>query len=290
LKALDKLDAVIKVIRAAKTPKEAVIELVSNRTLKFTADQARAILEMKLRQLTNLDSDELVAENAALDERLAELAVLVESSDARATHCFKQLDELAKRHGEACRCPLVSQPPQAPSGTPQVGSTRRPAPTRARYLRYNNEKSVVSQEKGPRGALVLESTDKLVVVGKSGLVAKVGCRHSGPVFDHFTPGVLAKRERDLADKRFLCVFNLDGQQKAVVLSGLDLCRTTSKGKRYLPENAELVYFGEGSYTVPWLNWRKKTVTHTVDTVKPGKPGSKGVKVASLGELAVYGGQ
>jgi hypothetical protein len=160
---------------------------------------------------------------------------------------------------------------------------------RARYLRYNNEKSVVSQEKGPRGALVLESTDKLVVVGKSGLVAKVGCRHSGPVFDHFTPGVLAKRERDLADKRFLCVFNLDGQQKAVVLSGLDLCRTTSKGKRYLPENAELVYFGEGSYTVPWLNWRKKAVTLTVATVKPGKPGGKGVKVATLGEVTPKAG-
>jgi hypothetical protein len=126
-------------------------------------------------------------------------------------------------------------------------------------------------------------------VSEDGFVAKVGAKHSGPVFDHYTPSVLAKKESDLANKRFLCVFSLDTQLKALVLSGTDLCKTTSKGKRYLPEGAKLVYFGEGTYTVQWLNWRKKAVTLTVATEKSGKPGGKGIKVANLGEVAALDG-
>ena len=62
LKAIDKIDTVIKIIRGSASPKEALITLVSTRTLKFTGDQARAILEMRLRALTNLDSEELKEE------------------------------------------------------------------------------------------------------------------------------------------------------------------------------------------------------------------------------------
>jgi len=72
----------------------------------------------------------------------------------------------------------------------------------------------------------------------------------------------------------------------MMLSGEDLCRTTSKGKRYLPEEAKLVHFGEGPFTVPFVSTRKKKVELFPLTTKAAKPGAKGVKVAHLDEVAL----
>ncbi len=52
--ALDKIDLVIKTIRASKDKDEAKINLITK--FKFTDRQATAILEMKLQQLANLES------------------------------------------------------------------------------------------------------------------------------------------------------------------------------------------------------------------------------------------
>ena len=51
LKATDKMDLVIKKIRAAKDKAEAKASLMAT-PLKFSDRQAEAILEMRLRQLT----------------------------------------------------------------------------------------------------------------------------------------------------------------------------------------------------------------------------------------------
>jgi hypothetical protein len=70
----------------------------------------------------------------------------------------------------------------------------------------------------------------------------------------------------------------------MMINGADLCKTTSKGKRALPEGATLLHFGEGSYTVPWQSARKKKVELFPLGVKAGRPGGKGVKVADLTEV------
>jgi DNA gyrase subunit A len=285
LKAIDKIDEVIKTIRASSSKKTALIALV-DRPFKFTRDQAEAILEMRLRQLTNLDTTELETERGNLVAEVEKLAGLVKDKGTRSTWLLAQLTTLAERHGEARRSPVVP-PPAGPAPSP---TDRGPRPAtgapKPRFLKVQNEKSVVEQVKGPRGALVLLATEKLVVVGEDGLVAKVSAKHKGPVFDHYTPCVLAKREADLTEKRYLVVFTLGDQLKAMMLSGEDLCRTTSKGKRYLPEEAKLVHFGEGPFTVPFVSTRKKKVELFPLTTKAAKPGAKGVKVAHLDEVAL----
>ena len=283
LKAIDKLDAVIKVIRAAKTPKEAIVELVSNRTLKFTSDQARAILEMKLRQLTNLDTDELIAENAELDERLAELAVLIKDKDARTNFCFKQMDDVAKRHGEVRRSRLIDAP-TSPAKPHVSGEKRAATPAKPRLLKIDLKLGIIEQTKTVKGSLPLERSEKLVVVGENGMFKKLPSSHKGGVFAEPTKLVLAKREADIAERKYLVVFKLEGALKAMVLAGADLAKTTSSGKRWLPEGAELVHFGESAYTVKFISARKKPVALDLK-VKAGRPGGKGLKVAALEELA-----
>ena len=67
--ALDHIDAVIKLIRAAATPNEAKAGLVAK--FGLTEVQAQAILEMRLQRLTGLERDKILAELAELLEKIA---------------------------------------------------------------------------------------------------------------------------------------------------------------------------------------------------------------------------
>ena len=285
LKAIDKIDVVIKVIRASASPKEALIELVGNRSLKFTAGQARAILEMKLRALTNLDTEELLTEEKDLDTRRVELEVLVGDRDARSAWALKQMTQMATRHGESRRSQVID-PPVPFAASPTQGGTKVPTPTKPRFLKVDPKRGVVTQEKGPRGALVVDRAEKVVLMTQDGTLKKVASNFKGPISAEFSPVVLAKREGDLAERKFLTVFVLEGQLKAVVLSGEDLCKVTSKGKQWLPDGAEFHYFGEGSFTVPWVSPRKKKVELFPVNVKVGRPGAKGTKVANVDEVTL----
>jgi hypothetical protein len=94
---------------------------------------------------------------------------------------------------------------------------------------------------------------------------------------------LAKKESDVSSKKYLVVLELDGQLKALTLSGEDLCKVTSKGKRWLPEGSTLRHFGEGCFTLDWVSTRKKATKLDL-SVKLGKPGGKGIKVANIDEV------
>jgi len=284
LKAIDKIDAVIKIIRASSSPKEAITELVLNRTLKFTPDQARAILEMRLRQLTNLDQGELLTEETLLIESLAELKILIEEPTKRSEWLVKQVVELAKRHGNTRTSTLIEPPDGFTAQKSERGSSA-PRVSKPRFLKVDMKKGTVEQAKGPRGALILDPKEKLISLTSDGILRKLPANFKGPLSSAFTPVTLAKRELDVVEKRFLTVFVLENELRAVVLSGEDLCRSTSKGKRWLPEGAELIHFAEGSYKVSWKSPRKKGVTLDLQT-KAGRPGSRGVKVGSLIDITL----
>jgi DNA gyrase subunit A len=281
IKAIDTIDLVIKVIRAAKSPKEALIELVGNRNLKFTSDQARAILEMKLRSLTNLDADELSQEKEQLEQRIEALTALIQDEKARNKYMIKEIKAIGVRYGEKRRSELID-PPE--SLAVEKGSQRQAAPAKPRFLKVDNKKGIIEQAKGPRGALILEKTDKLITILENGTLKKLPPNFKGPITDSYSSVVLAKKETDVANRKYLLVFTLEDQLKALAIDGADLCKVTSKGKSILPEGATLAYFGEGSYTVPWVSPRKKKVELFPVSTKQGKPGGKGIKVANLSEI------
>jgi hypothetical protein len=151
------------------------------------------------------------------------------------------------------------------------------------------KKGLVTQEKGPRGAMVMDRTEKLVLMTEDGTLRKVPSNFKGPISTDYSPVALAKRESEVAERSYLTVFILEGQLKAVVLSGADLCRANSKGKKWMPEGAEFHYFGEGSYTVPWVSPRKKKVELFPVNVRKGRPGAKGQKVANVEDVKLGAG-
>lgn len=74
--AQDNLDEVIHIIRDSKTNEEAKGRLMTR--FGFSDAQVTAILEMRLRQLTGLERDKLLAEQTALQARIAELQATLE--------------------------------------------------------------------------------------------------------------------------------------------------------------------------------------------------------------------
>jgi DNA gyrase/topoisomerase IV subunit A len=285
LKAIDKIDAVIKVIRGSASPKEALIELVSNRSLKFTSAQARAILEMRLRALTNLDSEELQTEEGSLCSRIEELKELVGNEKVRKAYMTKEIKSIGVRHGEKRRSELID-PPEGLAI--EKGSARQAAPSKPRFIKIDMKRGVIEQSKGPRGATILERSDKLVTITLDGTLKKLPSNYKGPISDGFSPVALAKKETEVKERKYLVVFTLGDQLKAMMVAGEDLCKVTSKGKRVIPEEATLLYFGEGSYVVPWASSRKRKVELFPVSTKQGKPGGKGIKVASITDITLQG--
>lgn len=286
LKAIDKMDAIIKKIRAAKDKAEAKAALMAA-PFKFSDKQAEAILEMRLRQLTNLDHNDLACESNELQARIAELEEL--SSDessgttARKTYMVSELTELGKRHGEARRSPLVEPPVSTVAAGAAVRSKAAPAAAKPRFMKIDVKKGTVEQAKGPRGALVVDAKEKVILMTQDGTLKKVPANYKGAISTGYSPVSLAKRESEVSERKYLAVFELDDQLKAMVLCGEDLCKATSKGKRWLPEGAVFRFFGEGSYNVDWTSTRKKALKLDL-TVKPGKPGGKGIKIANVSDL------
>ncbi len=69
LKAIDVIDEIIRIIRASKNPDEAKLQLME--TFQFSEQQATAICEMRLRQLTGLEREKLQAEYDELAKFIA---------------------------------------------------------------------------------------------------------------------------------------------------------------------------------------------------------------------------
>jgi hypothetical protein len=115
------------------------------------------------------------------------------------------------------------------------------------------------------------------------MLKKVPASFKGVISTGYSPVVLAKPEAYVSGRKYLAVFMVDGQLRAMAMDGETLCRTTSTGKQWLPEGAVFMYFGEKPFTVEWVSTKKKPTKIDL-SVKLGKPGAKGAKIANLNEI------
>ena len=99
--ALDNIDAIVKLIRAAKSDDEARTGLMNN--FKLTEIQANAILEMKLRRLTGLEREKIENELNDLLKLIEELRAIL-ASDAKVLEVIKnELLEIRDKYGDERR-------------------------------------------------------------------------------------------------------------------------------------------------------------------------------------------
>lgn len=99
--ASDNIDEVIKIIRASKSPDEARESLMTR--FKLSDLQSRAIVEMRLRQLTGLEQDKLRAEYQELLSRIADLKDILSSEPRRMLIIKEELNYIKDKYGDARR-------------------------------------------------------------------------------------------------------------------------------------------------------------------------------------------
>ena len=99
--ASDNIDEVIALIRASSNPEEAREKLMT--TFKLSEIQAKAIVEMRLRQLTGLEQDKLRSEFEALTITIADLKDILEKKDRRMAIIKEELEEIKSKYGDERR-------------------------------------------------------------------------------------------------------------------------------------------------------------------------------------------
>ena len=103
--ASDNIDEVIRIIRAAKTPNDAIAGLIER--FNLTEIQARAIVEMRLRQLTGLMQDQLHAEYEEIMKQIAYLESILADDEVCRRVMKEELLEVKAKYGDVRRSEIV---------------------------------------------------------------------------------------------------------------------------------------------------------------------------------------
>lgn len=103
--ASDNIDEVIRIIRAAKTPNEAISNLMDRFLLSDI--QARAIVEMRLRQLTGLMQDQLHAEYEELMKQIQYYEEILTNDELCKKVIKDELVEVKEKYGDKRRSEIV---------------------------------------------------------------------------------------------------------------------------------------------------------------------------------------
>ena len=103
--ASDHIDEVIRIIRASKTPEEAKNNLIERFSL--TEVQARAIVEMRLRQLTGLEQDKLRAEYYDIMKLIEHLKEILASLELRMQIIKDELLQVKAQYNDERKTDIV---------------------------------------------------------------------------------------------------------------------------------------------------------------------------------------
>jgi len=103
--ASDNIDEVIAIIRASSNPQEAIERLMERFSLSEV--QSRAIVEMRLRQLTGLEQSKLRAEYEETEKTIAHLKEILENEDILMGVIKDELIEVKAKYGDPRRTEIV---------------------------------------------------------------------------------------------------------------------------------------------------------------------------------------
>jgi DNA gyrase subunit A len=103
--AIDNIDEVIEIIKKSSSPDEARNSLMVRFSL--TDIQSRAIVDMRLRQLTGLERDKLRAEYEELMKHINWLKSILESEEMRMGIIKDELKEIKEKYGDERRSEII---------------------------------------------------------------------------------------------------------------------------------------------------------------------------------------
>ncbi|PKN18249.1 MAG: DNA gyrase subunit A [Deltaproteobacteria bacterium HGW-Deltaproteobacteria-6] len=147
--ALNNIDEIIKVIKAAKTPNEASVALCAKFSLSEI--QAKAILEMRLQRLTGLERDKIDAEYKEVTALIAKLSGILADPQKVLQVIIEELTEIRDKYGDERRTEIVASTEDINIEDMIVEEDVVVTISHAGYIKRNAVSLYKSQHRGGRG-------------------------------------------------------------------------------------------------------------------------------------------
>lgn len=156
--ALDHLDEIIALIRAAKSPEEARQGLMTNYPL--TEVQAQAILDMKLQRLTGLERQKIMDEYMATIKEIERLRAIL-ASDALVTSIIKEeLIEVKGKYGDERRTEITEESKEITIEDLITEEEMVITLSHQGYIKRNPLSAYRSQRRGGKGLIGMETKEE----------------------------------------------------------------------------------------------------------------------------------
>jgi DNA gyrase subunit A len=160
-KAVEHLDQVIRLIRQAESPDAAKEALMSR--LELSEIQAKAILDMRLQRLTQLERHKVVEEHEQTLALIQELTGIL-ASDAKLMAIIKQeLLALKEEYGDARRTEILTETAELTIEDLLADEEMVVTITRSGYIKRTHIESYRSQRRGGKGVTGMETKEEDIV-------------------------------------------------------------------------------------------------------------------------------
>ncbi|HNZ10832.1 MAG TPA: DNA gyrase subunit A, partial [Smithellaceae bacterium] len=147
--ALNNIDEIIKVIKAAKNPNEAAVALCAK--FNLSEIQAKAILEMRLQRLTGLEREKIDAEYAEVTALIARLEGILADPQKVLRVIIDELNEIKSKYGDERRTEIVASTEDIDIEDMIVEEDMVVTISHAGYIKRNAVSLYKSQHRGGRG-------------------------------------------------------------------------------------------------------------------------------------------
>jgi DNA gyrase subunit A len=149
--ALNNIDAIIKVIKASKTPAEAATQLCAKFSLSEI--QAKAILEMRLQRLTGLERAKIDEEYAEVNALIAHLSAILADPQKVLQVIIEELHEIKERYSDERRTEIVASSEDINIEDMIVEEDVVVTISHSGYIKRNAVSLYKSQHRGGRGKM-----------------------------------------------------------------------------------------------------------------------------------------
>jgi DNA gyrase subunit A len=160
-KAVDRLDLVIRLIRQADSPDAARAALMTQ--LDLSEIQARAILDMRLQRLTQLERHKIVEEHEQVLALIVELKGIL-ASDAKLMAIIRQeLLAIKEQYGDPRRTEILGETTDLTIEDLLADEEMIVTITRSGYIKRTHVDTYRSQRRGGKGVMGMETKEEDIV-------------------------------------------------------------------------------------------------------------------------------
>ncbi len=156
--ALDNLDAIIKLIRASKTPEEALNGLMGK--FPLSEIQAKAILEMRLQRLTGLERDKIIQDYKDIMKEIKRLKQILASPALVDNIIKEELLEIRKKYADKRRTEITVEAEEITIEDLIQAEEMVVTISHNGFLKRNSLDLYRSQRRGGKGSMGMETREE----------------------------------------------------------------------------------------------------------------------------------